>query len=85
MLFIDWGTNNIIIKNSEILILTPLFNALVSTIMFIHILLASYISSLISLELVALNRVTIPLLALTHLLYTCFLITNNLGKLVLPS
>jgi hypothetical protein len=53
--------------------------------MFIYILLASYISSSISLELVALDRVTIPLLALTHLLHTCFLITNNLGKLVLPS
>jgi hypothetical protein len=71
--------------NSEILILTPLFNALVSAIMFIYILLASYVSSLISLELVALDRVTISLLALTCLLYTCFLTTNNLGKLVLPS
>jgi hypothetical protein len=53
--------------------------------MFIYILLASYVSSLISLELVALDRVTIPFLALTHLLYTCFLTTNNLGKLILPS
>jgi hypothetical protein len=71
--------------NSEILILTPLFSALVSAIIFIYILLASYISSLISLELVALNRVIIPLLALIYLLYTYFLITNNLGKLILPS
>jgi phage-related protein len=71
--------------NSEILILTPLFNTLVSIIMFIYILLASYVSSLISLELIALNKVTIPLLALTHLLYTCFLITNNLRKLISPS
>jgi hypothetical protein len=71
--------------NLEILILTPLFNALVSATIFIYILLASYVSSLISLELVALNRVIIPLLALTHLLYTCFLIVNNLGKLILLS
>jgi hypothetical protein len=53
--------------------------------MFIYILLAFYISSLISLKLITLNKVTIPLLALTYLLYTCFLIVNNLGKLVLPS
>jgi hypothetical protein len=71
-------------SNSEILILTPLFNALASAIIFIYILLASYISSLISLKLVTLDRVTIPLLALTHFLYTYFLITNNLEKLVLP-
>jgi phage-related protein len=71
--------------NSEILILTPLFSTLASAIMFIYILLASYISSLISLKLVALDRVIIPLLALTHLLYTYFLITNNLRKLILPS
>jgi hypothetical protein len=69
----------------EILILTPLFSALASTIIFIYILLASYVSFLISLELVALDRVTIPFLALTHLLYTYFLTTNNLGKLVSPS
>jgi hypothetical protein len=52
--------------------------------MFIYILLAFYISFLISLKLVALNKVIIPFLALTHLLYTCFLIANNLGKLILP-
>jgi hypothetical protein len=72
-------------SNSEILILTLLSNALASATMFIYILLAFYISSLISLKLVALDRVTIPLLALTRLLYTCFLMINNLGKLVLPS
>jgi hypothetical protein len=71
--------------NLEILILTPLSSALVSTIMFIYILLAFYISSLISLKLVALNRIIIPLLALTRLLHTYFLIINNLRKLVLPS
>jgi hypothetical protein len=53
--------------------------------MFIYILLASYISSLISLKLIALDRVIIPLLALTYLLYTYFLIANNLRKLILPS
>jgi hypothetical protein len=69
----------------EILILTPLSSALASAIMFIYILLASYVFSLISLELVALDGVTIPLLALTRLLYACFLTINNLGKLILPS
>jgi hypothetical protein len=53
--------------------------------MFIYILLAFYISSLISLKLVALDKVTIPLLALIYLLYTCFLMANNLEKLILPS
>jgi hypothetical protein len=52
--------------------------------MFIYILLAFYISFLISLKLIALNRVTIPFLALTRLLYTCFLMANNLEKLILP-